>query len=310
MPIQPPTVTPPDLDVWQCAFNGWTFGAGTPWAITHMTGLDLAQIRSGDKARALDEGQLIGLDLFGGRDIMIDLWVYSDGVSLQSALRTMAAATPVGLQVEVPFYIQLPDTPLLTCQARARKRSIPVDLNYGAAMVATPSLQLHATDPRFYAAPTTSSTTGLQPGGATGATFPLTFPVDFGGGTGPGELFLVNTGNFELRPLLVINGPVTNPAVTNGSLAGSPTVQFVNPAQSGYTLNSGESLLIDTDLQSVVLSTAPDTPTSPVADWLVAGSTWWDMPPGTNAITFSSDDSSQVAGNLEVWWAPTYVSAT
>lgn len=315
MPFPLPSVTAPTLKTYEFSFKGFTFGGDTSWGVLSVTGLDVPQIRNGDKGRALDQGQLIGLDLFGGRDVTFDLWVYSTGTSLQAALRKLAAVTDVGGVTESPLWVKLPTTPLLVCMARVRKRTVKVDTDYAAGKVAKPSVQFHCTDPRFYTSPTTSTRITVGGGTVKGVKFPITFPVSFGGGTGPGIKTLDNTGTFEMRPVVVIYGPCTNPGVTNTSLANTPTLQFSNPTQVGYTLKTGEKLVVDLDYQSITLTSGtPDTPTtnlgSAVPNWLVTGSVWWDLPPGKNVVQFFSDDTSAVAGYAEVWWAPAYASAT
>lgn len=304
-----PSITPPGLQNWQYQFNGLTFGAGTSYGVTNVQGLDLAPIRSGDAGRPLDQGELIGIDLLSGRDITFQMWVGADGEnSLQTLLAQLSAATTVAGVTEQPLWVQLPNSPLLCAMVRPRKRTLTIDADYGAAGVATPAVMFHATDPRFYAPTQTGSVPLPTPVG--GLSFPVSFPASFGAGSGA-AVAAANSGNMEMRPQLVITGPVTNPWVQNASIAGTPRLTFSNPFQMGYTLNPGDTLTVDLDFQTITYLVSGTTIPSNVPFWLVPGSTWWNLPPGqTSTIQWGSSDSAATGGSLEVIWAPAYASAT
>jgi hypothetical protein len=129
------------------------------------------------------------------------------------------------------------------------------------------------------------------------------------GTVAPSGVTVTNAGNTETRPVLVINGPVTNPSVSNASITGGPTLQFSNPNQTGYTVAAGDQLVIDTDTHSILYYVGGVSSGSAPASrgsWLVPGSTWWDLPPGANLIQFLSQDSAAVAGTVQIQWASAY----
>lgn len=307
MAFPSPSLTPPSLSNWQFQYQGLTFGAGQPIKIAKVTGLgDLAQIRSGDQNRQRDHGELIGLDVYGGRDITIDLEAEDAGQGAQQTLLTLAAATQVGYTTESPLWFQVGSFPLLAAMVRARKRTAPWDVGYQIGKLGVVTVQFHATDPRVYTAGS-SLTVGL-PNPTTGATFPVTYPMTFGS-VAPNGVNVNNTGNSETRPVIVITGPVTNPSVRNASLAGTPTLQFKNPAQTGYTVAAGDQLVIDTDTHSILYYVGGvNSGNAPASrgSWLVNGSTWWDLPAGNSLIQFLSQDSASVAGTCQVQWASGY----
>ncbi len=309
MAFPSPSQTPPTLSDWFVSYNGLTMGPtadGTsPYVITQIEGLDLPTIRSKDVGRPRDHGELIGLDVYGGRTFTVDLWMQTDGTSLQSAQKALAAATEDGLTTELPFWFKLPNLPTMAIMARVRRRTMALDLDYGAALVGKPVIQFHATDPRIYAAPTNSDTVSLGTP-VSGFSFPITFPLSFGGGS-TSTLSLDNSGNTEMRPILTFTGPVTNPAATNSSISGNPTLTFSNPTQTGYTVLSGDTLVVDLDLHTITYYTGGAGVGASRADWLVSGSTWWNLPTGTNLINFSSTDSTTVAGTLTADWASAYM---
>jgi hypothetical protein len=307
MAFPSPSLTPPALTNWQFAYGGVTFGAATALGVLKVQGLgDVATIRTGDIARPRQHGELIGLDVYGGRDITVDMWAQSDGVSLQHALLSLAGPTVDGLTTEQPLWFQQPNLPLLAAMCRPRKRTVPWDSDFGAANVAKPVVRWHATDPRLYTAGQTV-TVGL-PTPTAGMTFPAVFPITFGSST-PNGVTVTNTGNTEMFPLLVITGPVTNPTVQNASIPGTPAITLSNPAQSGFTVLAGDQVVVDLDLQTVQYYAGGVAAGSPAdrSSWIVPGSTWWDLPPGPNLIQFLSADSSSVGGTCQVQWASAYM---
>lgn len=307
MAFPSPSLTPPTLSAWQFSYNGLTFGQLTPHGVDSVEGLDLPAIRTADVARPRDHGEFGGLDLYGGRDITFDLNTMTDGVSLQSALLSLAAATDVAMTNEQPLWFQLPNLPLMAIMCRPRKRTIPFDIAYSSGQ-ALPVVQFHATDPRIYAAPSTSVQVSL-PAATGGIGFPVTFPAAFGGGGGGGGVTIDNTGNMEMRPVLVITGPCTNPSVENGSLTGAPAITLANPFQTGYTVLSGDQLVIDMDLRSVLYyvgGVGSGTVGGSRRSWIVLGSQWWTLQPGNNLIHFLSQDSGSVSATLAVQYASAY----
>ncbi|MGH9087563.1 MAG: hypothetical protein ACRDYZ_05540 [Acidimicrobiales bacterium] len=283
-----------------------TAGPAEAWSIDQITGLGVTSVRTGDSTRPRDTGQLVGLDLLGGRDVALALTVVSDGTSLQNALKRLAAALQPGGTTETPFWFQLPGLPQLCSMVRVRKRHFPIDLPWSAGLAKVQVL-LHSTDPRLYA-PTQTSTANL-PTPLGGMTFPATFPLSFGGGSATGDVTIDNTGNVEMRPILVITGPCTSPKVANDQAGWSLT--FTNPAQTGFTLSTGESLIVDTGARTVLLTTGTGMP-APHENWVVPGSTWPSVDvagvqPGANTLQFSSSDATTVAGQLSVHWAPAFL---
>ncbi len=307
MAFPPTNAVVPVLSDWQFSFNGLTMGAGTPYTIQQATGFDLASIRTQDVGRPRDQGMFIGLDVFGGRTFELNLWVISDGTTdLQTLMLSLASATPVAGSTEQPFYFKLPSMPQMAFMARARKRSFPLDLDYGAASIAKPVIQFEATDPRAYYSPSLSNSIAL-PVPLTGVKFPITFPMSFGtGGTGT-YLTLDNTGNYEMRPILVFTGPLTTPTVNNTSISGNPYLTFRNPNQTSYTLYAGDTLTVDLDMHTIVYTPSGATQGQNYRAWLTTGSTWFNLVPGNNNLFFSSLDASQVGGTLTVQWAPAYL---
>lgn len=318
MAFPDPSLTPPDIANWQWSYNGLTMGADTPYGVLTAEGHDLASIVSGDVGIPRDHGEFMGLDLFRGRDPILDFWIKSDGTSVQHAQLALAAASNVQPNVEMPLWFQLPTLPLLCIMCRPRKRPFKIDANYAAANIAQPSLTLHATDPRMYTAGSSvdvslgSPDGGLGPfpvGGGSALPFPLTFGVFV-----PGAETVTNTGIMETRPIVIFTGPLTGPSIQNLTAPGEPLVAFINPFDSPtldpFTVLPGDQLLVDFASPHRVLyysgGIAAGLPPQPEGGWVTFSSTWWTLLPGDNDLVFRSRDSTDTGGTCTIQWASAY----
>lgn len=314
MPFPDPSVTPPNLSSgpYRFSYGGLAFGAPAlpakgassgDFQLITADGLDMPAVRSGDVSRPRDQGQFIGLNLFDGRDITVELGVipgfgYS---SAWAARQALAAAITPNVITETPFYYQPPTAegaPLLVCMARCTKANWSLDtlaleglIPYFPTLSASGggmyhlTAQFHATDPRWYVAPT-QSTGPITPG--------LTHTF-------------VNSGTFEMRPIAVITGPCTNPGVNSITLGAN--LQFHDPSNpSPYDLLAGDTLTIDLDSHAVTKHVASSNVDISVPNWFVSGSTWWNLVPGSNTIGFSASASGPGAG-LTLKWSSAYAMA-
>lgn len=315
MAFVPIAVSWPTLTSFQAQYQGTAaspvvFGPSTIFNFQPkgLAGLALPATRNSDSDRPIARGQFKGLDLFSGRDITLTFDTgppagsYATLAAATSALRAITNTADNG-DVEYPFFVQFPNSPLVGIMTRVRNRDIPVDLTYSLGNMAQNCVVLmHATDPFFYSQ-TQSNTIGLPTPG-TGASFPWSYPLSFGSGGGSSVLSLTNAGDVECYPILTITGPCTYPTISNNSIAGTPTIQF------GVTMATGDQLVIDTDLKTATYFSAGSALGQSAMATIQQGWTWWSMPSGTNAIQFASKDSTSVAGTLNVQWASAWSSAT
>jgi hypothetical protein len=310
MAFPSPSLVVPTLANYQFNYNNaLTFGAGTAWGFLKAQGFDLASIANKDVQRPRDFGMIVGLDVYSDRTITFDMWMKSDGVSLQDAQLQLAAAFPIEPDSDTyPLWFQLPNLPTQCIMCRVRKRSIDIDSDYSAGGVAKPKLVLHATDPRIYGQGQ-SSTLALGGTIATGlGPFPVgPFPVTFGVGSQVTTIVVNNTGNCEMRPLVIFNGPLTNPFITNSTQSATLTVS--NPLQVSYTVLAGDQLSIDLDLHTITYypgGMSSGAASYTVANYLTSTSTWWDIAAGNNTIQFGSADSVNTGGTCVFEWAPAW----
>jgi hypothetical protein len=302
-----PSLTPPALADYQWSLNGLAMGANTPFGVLTAEGFDLAAIRSGDTPWPRDHGEAMGLDVYGGRDPLLDVWMKTDGVSLQQAQLELAAATTVRPNEEVPCWFQLPNLPLLCVMCRPRKRPVKIDSDYAAGNIAKPELSLHATDPRIYGAGQAETLTLATPKG--GLPFPVGFPVTFS--TTTPSTVVVENGNTEMRPIAVFSGPLTNPTIENVSIASEPFLKLVNPEETGYTVLAGDQILLDLGtphlIQYYTGGVSAGNEPQDISGWLTTTSTWWDLLPGSNTVRFYTNDATNTGGTCEFQWAPAYM---
>ena len=294
-----PTTAAPSLANWQVSYQGVTMGPGTAYGLTTITGFGLPNLNSGDISRPRDEGELIGLDFYAGRDVTISGDITTDGTSLAHAIQALATATnrlTTTAGTEYPLWINYPGIGTIASMVRLRQRDLPIDIQHVAGL-STMALQFHSTDPRWYATPTTL-TTGLSTPG-TGLGFNATFNVSFGGGGVGGFVTATNAGNYETRPIFTITGPCTNPSITNATSGGSLSFNL--------SMATGDTLVIDTDLRSALYTTSGSTVASSRLSALNTGSTWFNLSPGTTTIQFQTQDSSAVAATLQTQFASAYI---
>lgn len=205
-----PGLVVPSLEDFQWSYNGLKMGANTPYGILGAEGIAMADVRNQDGDWPRDHGQAMGLDLLGGLDVILDLWVKSDGTSLQHAQIALAAATRVQPSEETPLWFKLPNLTTMCLMTRPRKRPRKIDSDYASGQIDKPELTLHATDPRFY---------------EHGREETIHLGPLSGGKVTAGKLAITN-GNFEMRPIVVFTGKLRNPSIGNLTIPGTPTLAF------------------------------------------------------------------------------------
>ena len=266
-----PTSSAPSFTAaWQVGVSNATssliLGNGTSYAVTQIDGIGMPNVDAADGSRPREQGDMVGIDFLGGRDITITGDVTADGTSLQHALQALAKVTTTTIGyggVEYPLWINVPNlvsvgvnTPL-AAMVRPRKRDIPFDLAHTAGL-ASYALQFSATDPRWYTASVTASRTNT------------------------GAITITNAGNYETRPIYTVTGPIN----TGWTLSNGTATITVNKA-----LTSGSTLVLDSDFH-----TATYTPSGGGATngrgYLGASPGWWSCAPGTTTVTLAGSGAS------------------
>lgn len=293
-PIYPSTPggqTAPDIDPWQFVYNGVTFGAGTDIGLLKVRGMGaLPDVGSEDLAFPRDTGQYIGVDAMGGRDPETDL-ILTSNIYVQMV--NLGGAFFAGGVNEQPLWFQLPGLPTICSMVRPRKRVSDWDTLVSAAGMWTPTVTWHATDPRLYEQAQIADSASSDSGSV--------------------SLTVTNSGNVEMRPVMLLTGPLDAPSITNtsiGSAGNYPAIVFAD----GTGIDDGDQVVIDFStphtLQYFVGGLATPSSTYNVYSWLSQGSdgtSWWNLPPGANVLTCAASQDSLAADQFEVWWSNAYM---
>lgn len=256
------------------AFNGWLFGgAGQGVQVLSIDGLeDLPTLRTQDDNRGYSDGMFSGRDFLNGRTVTMQLQIMSDANNNYQVYLNQLKANLISQQAGtgvLQFIIPTRGVQLLN--ARVRRRSIRIDpeYTYGRAFA---TVEFFCPDPRVYN--NTQDIYTFTPVAGTGRTYPRVYPLLYNASTGsPGnQQTLVNDGNTTSYPLINIVGPCVNPTVNNITAGTSLTFNV--------TLTSSDTLVVDTDLKTVLLNGAVSR------NLLALGSTWGAATPGNSVWAF------------------------
>jgi Phage tail protein len=287
----------PYLTAWQMEFHGQALGSGTILELTKLEGIDMPTIRSGDAGRPRDHGAFAGLDVLGEREITVSADLHgTNTVTFKEAWEQAAESFVTSGSTQYPLFLNTPAFGTLATLVRLRKRQMPVDILFTLGNLAKVTLLFVGTDPRWYGE--TQQVT-VNPPTITGFSWPINWPLSWGGGKYSGQASITNAGNIETRPLLIVEGPCVNPTIINATAPGSPGLTF------NLTLTAGERLVIDTDMHTATLySSAESTVGSTRLGKLVAGSQWWTLEPRTSTIQFLSNTGE---GKLLIQYASAWI---
>lgn len=258
---------------------------GGNFIIEGVTGLGLADIRSSSFLFSGRGGGMITDQLPGFRNISVTGKIGSStSTRTQHQLDRAAMFAALPINASIPVYITVfnGDTFRIDCRVTDLKLEY-MTRGYMSEYL----LQLTAPDPLFY------STQGGDIQIATvsrtinngGYVTPYILPVIWDLGGAP--TVVINTGNAMVYPIITIRNTAHNPILTNQA-TGEQFAMSINT-------NDGDALVIDMLNRTVKLNG------SDVIGNRVAGSTWWGLPVGNNAIKFDTDTAIDNA-YAEVTW--------
>ncbi|QXE36214.1 phage tail family protein [Streptomyces sp. GMY02] len=215
--------------------------AGVAWILQSMEGWDSSDSRSEVQQREADHGAWFTPVYLSERPVTLGgLILAPDPAALEAAMeraRAAAALTDTLLVV----HESVPK------QSVVRRSGRPV-LQYVTDTTASYSLMVTAADPRRYSVTEQAGSTGL-PMTSGGLAPPITPPVTVAATTVAGQVVAANQGTVGTRPVLRIDGPVTDPTVFAQYPDG--TVKRLAYSES---IADGEYLTIDVDAKSVILN--------------------------------------------------------
>lgn len=269
----------------QWTYNGLTFGSSTDIDVIRVAGLGGPAIASNDATRPQVDGLFPGVDLARGRTISFELEpLAADDAALDALLASIRKATNPRRTGELPLTMQLQGQTPRRINCRCRRREIPWDLTY-LYRVPTVFLDFFATDPRIYDDTASNGSTAITVPG-TGLAFNATPPFSFGGATSGGQIPVSNAGDFAAPWTATITGPVTDPRLD--LLSTGQRLSLVG------TVASGDTLTLDSQARSIILNG-----TASRYSMLQAGSQWFDLPVGSDTVTFGATSGT---GSLSLTW--------
>jgi hypothetical protein len=109
-----------------------------------------------------------------------------------------------------------------------------------------------------------------------------------------------NTGTFGASPLITIDGPTTDPVVTNQTTG----VKMELSRNGGVSLATGERIEIDVGQRTIskIAGTTTD-----LSDKLSTDSDWLYLTPGTNDLTLADDTTDDLSSQLTVEWRNSWI---
>ncbi|MFD7410157.1 phage distal tail protein [Kitasatospora purpeofusca] len=273
--------------VGRVTWNGLQMGPGSQYAISDLPDLDdLPDVRAYDVDRTGAHGTWTGPDYVGARTITMGITLR--GTDAADLGRLTAALQRAMQPSPTPLQLQFTDRQLMVW-AKVRRRRIPYDAT-SLQRVAVAQVQFYAADPRVYSLSEHQGGPVAAYAPASGRSYSRTYPWVYGtGGTG-GTVTCVNAGGSETYPVLRIDGPCVRPSV---QLSETGAVLQLN-----NTLLPGEFVLINTGSRAVLAGGA-----TPRRDWVIPGSDWPVMQPGSNTFIYRSDPYGD--GSI-----PTYLTVT
>ncbi len=199
--------------------------AGGGQALYRITGLegweDLPGIESGNVSRPSRHGSFPGRDYTEQRIVTATIQIDDNSPTFAASQEFLRRATAIGDDdTEYDLVIRLRGETLLA-RGKISGRIMPPEL-VGAGIVQA-QVRWTCSDPRRYSL-------DLQ-----GTTLDLNVPTD-----------LVNLGNVETHPLIILPGPVTDPVLTNGTLGQSISFDLEVP--------DGQTMVIDTDAVTATIA--------------------------------------------------------
>jgi len=187
-----------------------------------------------------------------------------------------------------PFYFQLPGQPLrfINCQGGGFVYDIAQIRRQGSTAI---QATLLAEDPYIYDWPTQQGVVSVPTVVNVGTGFNMSFNMGFGGSIPLNGASVGNSGTHNAYPIITIQGPVTNPVLTDA---------FGITMAMNITLSATDYLVVDCRQKSIVLNGQASRRN------VMSGLRWFVVPPGMSETVFFSADAG--TGSATVLLNSTY----
>lgn len=272
---------------WQVELGGLLMGDGTGFVIRRFQPWQAPQLRTGDTGRVAAHGLRGQREWLGGRKVTLDLYVTGVDDADETANRQalIAAWMPAASEATVPL-VWMEDTGVLyRLHGRPRQADARVDPRIPT------ECRFLALDPRIYSNILHSASTPLA--AATGGlTFPASAPFVFGTSGTTAVMDCANDGLFPAPWTATFTGPLTAPELVH-------IESGARLSMSGAVLDPGQTLVIDSDLHTVMLDG-----TASRFSWLDSTSQWFELDPGPNSVQLLGSAGS---GGVTISWRHAWI---
>jgi len=261
------------VSTYQFAFNGLTFGAGTPYIVENVDGLGgTSPLRIQDDNRGYIDGSYSGRDFYDGRTVTFDILITGDSThnaqyyykTLQSAFAPQplgyyvdpTGTTPAANQLQL-FQFQLTsDTGPKRMYGRGRGVTLSITPEFGFGYIMCRA-EFFFPDPRYYDETATTSSGSVS-----------------------------NTGWATSCPVITIASPSSSGNITDGTT----TMYFAN-------VSSGTGALTIDLLQRVIYLGG-----TPFRNLMTPASTGWLAIAPNSSATWTS-----TVGSMSITWRNAYI---
>lgn len=266
----------------QVQLGDLTLGAGTEYALEDWNPWGAADVRADDRVRSQSWGLFPAEGQFGGRRLEFSLHVLAD--TRNDALDAMqvlsAAFKPTGDIVALIWR-----EGGLTYRLHGQTRGVTPDTRYSNQGVIRCVVRFVATDPNVLS-DTGRSITITAESKATVAV-PLAVPLAWTTPTG-GTGTVTNDGSGDTHWRASISGPCQDPRIEN--VTTGQVLRFRG------RINSGDSLLLDSELRSRVMDGSSIVSPRSLP--------WWKFPPGSTPVRFTAEGGGSLLVSWRDAWTP------
>ena len=265
------------LSNYQMSFNGFTIGAGTPYQIIDIDGLEsVPELRVQDSPRGYYDGYFTGRDFFNGRTLTLTLNVFAGNSNsaqtnwnlLKAAFQPVQALTSSNGLLQ--FQLSPSDsTKRMTARVRSRKSKVDPEWTFGFIRA---QVELFAPDYRYYS-DTLVTSASLIPQAGAGRTYNRTYNLTYTSVISASAATSDNTaGNAAAAPTVTITGPVISPQITNLSTGAFMAIN--------YSMSSTDVLVIDLSQNTITLNG------SNARNLVTAGSQFFTFAAGASQVLY------------------------
>jgi len=275
---------------YQYTDTGPVMGGGLIFDVQKVEGLGIPDVRVIQQDRDGADGDFIFAGFTRARSVALTGYLkLPNFTTVPETFIDQYLATFKPSKISQPFYYKMPGSEqrVIYCVPVAAPLDLDEQFNSGYIPF---FVQLLAEDPRKYSSAVASFGPVGLPNTSGGRAYPKAYPKSYGTISTGGSVLVVNNGNKETFPVLVINGAVSNPIVTN--VTADITMQF------NINLATGDQLIVDCGAKSVTLNGGDR------ADILL-GQEFIELVAGSNDIRFTAlsfSSSGTLQGSYRHAW--------